>query len=78
MANLERRLAKRTMLNGKVSSARCYYRAAAELLQSQLDDNASPNGQARVGSLQYQLLVEAVTSFIRVISSWAQMEFEIQ
>ena len=65
-------------MDASVPAARCYYRAAAELIQESLDGNASPNGEAEVGSHQHKQLVKAVTSFIRCISSWAHMEFDLR
>ena len=59
-----------------VQAARCFYRAAAELYQEKLDANASPNGEAQPGSPHHKKLMKAMSSFIRVMSSWAQMEFE--
>ena len=62
--------------NCSIPAARCYYRAAAELIQQTLDANDSPNGEARVGSQRYKNLMAAMTSFLRALSSWAQLEFE--
>lgn len=75
LANMERRMAKVRLVDATVCAARCYYRAAAELIQHSLDANASPNGEAKPGSQQHMQLMKAVSSFIRVLSSWAQMEF---
>ena len=72
---MERRMAKVRLQDATVCAARCYYRAAAELIQHSLDANASPNGEAKPGSQQHMQLMKAVSSFIRVLSSWAQMEF---
>lgn len=59
-----------------IPAARCFYRAAAELIQPRLDAHASPNGEAKVGTQRYKNLMAAMSSFIRVISSWAQLEFD--
>ena len=59
-----------------IPAARCFYRAAAELIQQRLDANESPNGEAQRGSQRYRNLMAAMTSFIRVMSSWAQLEFD--
>lgn len=78
LANTERRMSSGRMKDASIPAARCYYRAAAELIQEKLDANASPNGEAAAGSQQYKLLMKAVNSFIRVVSSWAQMEYDIR
>ncbi|KAL0049608.1 hypothetical protein WJX82_005847 [Trebouxia sp. C0006] len=78
LANMERRMASSNMKDASIPAARCFYRAAAELIQIKLKANASPNGEAERGSQQHQQLIRAVTSFIRVMSSWAQMEFDLR
>lgn len=59
-----------------IPAARMAYRAAAELTQQVLDANDSPNGEAKPGSQRHRNLMTAMTSFIRIMSSWAQMEFD--
>ena len=59
-----------------IPAARCFYRASAELIQHSLDANESPNGEAKRGSQRYRNLMAAMTSFIRLMSSWAQLEFD--
>lgn len=71
-------MASSNMKDASIPAARCFYRAAAELIQIKLKANASPNGEAERGSQQHQQLIRAVTSFIRVMSSWAQMEFDLR
>lgn len=78
LANMERRMASSNMKDASIPAARCFYRAAAELIQIKLKANASPNGEAQRGSQQHKQLIGAVTSFIRVMSSWAQMEFDLR
>ncbi|KAL0022060.1 hypothetical protein WJX77_011849 [Trebouxia sp. C0004] len=78
LANMERRMASNSMKDASIPAARCFYRAAAELIQIKLKANASPNGEAKRGSQQHVQLMRAVTSFIRVMSSWAQMEFDLR
>ncbi|KAL0024788.1 hypothetical protein WJX79_007329 [Trebouxia sp. C0005] len=78
LANMERRMASSNMKDASIPAARCFYRAAAELIQIKLKANASPNGEAVRGSQQHIQLIRAVTSFIRVMSSWAQMEFDLR
>lgn len=78
LANMERRMASSNMKDASIPAARCFYRAAAELIQIKLKANASPNGEAVRGSQQHTQLIRAVTSFIRVMSSWAQMEFDLR
>ncbi len=78
LANMERRMASSNMKDASIPAARCFYRAAAELIQIKLKANASPNGEAERGSQQHTQLITAVTSFIRVMSSWAQMEFDLR
>ncbi len=72
LANMERRMASSNMKDASIPAARCFYRAAAELIQ------IKPNGEAERGSQQHTQLIRAVTSFIRVMSSWAQMEFDLR
>ncbi len=71
-------MASSSMKDARIPAARCFYRAAAELIQMKLKANASPNGEAERGSQQHKQLIRAVTSFIRVMSSWAQMEFDLR
>ena len=78
LAYIEREIARRSFPKGSISAARCYYRAAAEVIQEKLDENASFSDDESEASQQYHQLVEAVVSFIRVMSSWAQMEFDVK
>lgn len=75
LVNMERRMLVYNIPSASVPAARSFYRAAAELMQKTLDANASPNGEAAVGSQQYKNLMAAMKSFIRIMSSWAQLEF---
>lgn len=75
LVNMERRMLVYSFPSASIPAARSFYRAAAELIQKTLDANASPNGEAAVGSQQYKNLMEAMSSFLRIMSSWAQLEF---
>ena len=75
VANMERQMTTHNFTECSIPAARCFYRAASELLQQRLDANESPNGEATRGSQRYRNLMVAVKSFIRAMSSWAQMEF---
>ena len=76
IANMEYRMVLKNLPMSSIPSARMAYRAAAELLQQVLDANASPNGEAKPGSQRHKNLMAGMTSFIRMMSSWAQMEFD--
>ena len=79
LANLERRIVKRKLLPGTAAAARCYYRAAAEAIQGQLDDNAAPTGYGmKQGTQQHKLYMQAVTAFNRVLASWGHFEFTMK
>ena len=76
LAHMEREISKRRTPAGSIAAARCYYRAAAEVVEQKLDEIAAPAGFLDANSQHFYQLVEAVITFIRVLSSWAQMEFE--
>lgn len=75
LANMERLMTINSFPDCSIPAARCFYRAAAELIQQTLNANESPNGEAERGSQRYRNLMAAMTSFIRAMTSWAQLEF---